>query len=76
MNMLCARENAKLIIKDINVSDKRVRYRLYVLGFKKNAKVEIIRSLKNKIAVICKVGEKGLIISREILLDTEVEYCE
>ena len=75
MNMLRAHANAPLIIKSVNVSDKNVLGRLNALGFKKGAKIKIINQLKNNIAVIVSVEEKAIILSREILLDTEVEYA-
>ena len=73
--MLRAHANAALIIKSINVSDKAILNRLNVLGFKEGAKIKIISELKNKVAVIVSVEEKAIIISKEILIDTEVEYA-
>ena len=45
MNMLRAHANAPLIIKSVNVSDKKVLGRLNALGFKKGAKIKIINQL-------------------------------
>ena len=75
MNILRARVNTPLIIKSVTISNKAILSRLYCLGYKKGAKIKILRELQNKIAVIVQVEEKALIISREVLLDTEVDYA-
>ena len=75
MNMLRAHACVPLIVKSVNVSDKNISLRLSALGFKSGAKIKIISELKNKIAVIVSVEERAIILSREILIDTEVEYA-
>lgn len=76
MNLLDAKINQEVIIKNLNILDKKFKTRLQELGLYNGSKVAILNFSPLRQTILLRIFNSAFALKSEIAKQVEVEVCK